>query len=311
MKKLFLLLSLVCLLTPAMVSAQYSNASLNGPWITYSNTNNGGVTYIIFDGAGHITQLGTSDDTLSPVGTYSVTGPGVISATLNLVSGQTTVNGQLLNDSSANMTVTGLGSMYAYKVQNLAALTGTWSGPIFDTSANYSKTVTLTVSSTGVITAATGITGLIAGHIFLGRDTFAGYIITTDDSCAFHAIHIAGLQYSDSLLGGGRLGSSNSNCGSFCFVELVRTSNSIATIPTIDFSVYPNPFTERIEISLHSSGSDIQADLYDLYGRKVLSRSLGHDPAASIDASMFSSGMYMLTLTDSYGITSTKRVIKK
>ena len=310
MKKITLFLSFICFLSTAFVSAQYSNASLNGPWITYSSANNGGITYIIFDGAGHITQLGTSDDTLSPVGTYTVTGPGVISATLNLVSGQTTVNGQLLNDSSANMTVTGLGSMYAYNVQNLAALTGTWSGTIFDTSANYSKTVTLTVNGNGVITATTGITGLIAGHIFLGRDTFAGFITTTDDSCAFHAIHIAGLQYSDSLLGGGRLGSSNSNCGSFCFVELIKTSNSIATISTIDFSVYPNPFTDRIEISLNSSGNNIQADLYDLYGRKVLSRSLGHDPAISIDASMLSTGMYMLTLTDSYGATSTKRVIK-
>ena len=310
MKKILLLLSVACFILPAEIHAQYSNATLTGPWITFNSSNNGGVNYIIFDGAGNITQLGSKNDTLSPVGTYSVTAPGAISATLNLTQGTTTVTGQLLNDSSANLTVTGLGSIYADKVLNTGALAGTWSGVIFDTSANYSKNVTLTVSNTGVVTAATGVTGLIAGHIFISRDTFAGYITTMDDSCPFQSIQLAGIQYMDSLLGEGQLGAASTNCGSFALAEFVQTSNGIATIPAIDFSVYPNPFSEQIEISVKNPADKMQADLYDLYGRKVLSQPLATVKNTSLDAGTLSSGMYMLTLTNADGQSTTQRVVK-
>ena len=309
MKKIILFLSLVCFLKPAFVSAQYSNASLNGPWLCTGGPN--GAAYILFDGAGNVTQLGTASDSLSPVGTYSVTGAGVISGSVNLIPATLTISGQMINDSSAAMSVTCFGSVNAYKVLNRGILSGKWRGLIYDTSAHASRTVQLTVDSTGLITAATGITGLLTGHIFMGRDTFAGFITTTDDSCAFKSIQIRGIQVGDSLKGAGNMGPYNSSCASYCYLGFGQLSTGITAISNIDFSVYPNPFTERIEISLNSSGNNIQVDLYDLYGRKVLSRSLGHDPALSIDASMLSTGMYMLTLTDSYGTSSTKRVIKK
>jgi hypothetical protein len=307
MKKIILFLSLACFIIPVRIYAQYSNASLSGPWIT--NNDNSQIVYIIFDGAGNITQLGASIDSLNPVGTYSVTGPGAIAVTLNVTQGTVNLTGQMINDSSANLTG-GIGNVYAYKVLNTGALEGTWSGVIFDTLANYSKNVTLTVNSTGVVTAATGITGLIAGHIYEGRDTFAGYITTTDDSCAFRAIQLAGIQYLDSLLGEGNLGANNSNCQSFAFAEFVQISNGIATIPAIDFSVYPNPFSEQIEISVNNPADKMQADLYDLYGRKVLSQPLATVKNTSLDAGTLSSGMYMLTLTDAIGQTTTKTVIK-
>ena len=309
MKKIILILSLVCFITPAFVSAQYSTASLNGPWITLNGPN---ITYIIFDGAGTINQLGTADDSLQPVGTYSVSGSGQIYASLNLVQGTDIVIGQMLNDSSADLLDTVQHqSMYMYKVLNTAALAGTWAGEIYDSAAHYSRMVHLAVNSSGVIVSATGITGLIAGHIYTGRDTFAGYITSTDDSCSFKVVQIAGLMVGDSLIGGGRLGQHNSNCQTVCYLKFGPAPTGITTISTIDFSVYPNPFTDKIEISVNSPAGNIQANLYDLYGRKVLSRSLSHDPAISIDASTLSAGMYMLTLTDSYGITSTERVIKK
>lgn len=306
MKKIILLLSLACFMIPVHIYAQYDTASLSGPYIT---NNLGSIDYIIFDGSGNITQLGNSIDSLSPVGTYLVTGPGAISCTLNLTIGTITLTGQMINDSSANLNGT-VGSIYAYKVLDPGALAGIWSGHIYDSSANYSRTVSLTVNSTGVITAATGITGLIAGRIFLGRDTFAGFITTMDDSCAFKVIQIAGIQYMDSLSGDGTLGKNNTPCQSSCNVQLVRPSTGIPNIPSIDFSVYPNPFTDQIEISVNNPGGNIQADLYDLCGRKILSQLLDSSRNSSIDASMLGSGMYILALTGMDGKTSAKKVIK-
>lgn len=307
MKKISFLLLLACFIMPAFVSAQYSNASLNGPWIA----NGDGVTFLSFDRNGVVIMLGTSDDSLSPVGTYSVSSSGVITSTMHFVQGTQSLTGQMSNDSSASVRDTSSSKppLYLFKVKDLAALAGIWRATVYDSNTHYTRNIQLTVNNTGVVTAATGLP-LVAGYLYGGRDTFATYITTTDDSCSFKYLQFGGRQVGDSLLGSGGLGSHNGTCQSQGNIVLAKAVLGIANVPSIDFSVYPNPFTEQIEISVNNPADKIQADLYDLCGRKVLSQPLGHDPTTSLGTSMLSSGMYMLILTDPYGSTSTKRVIK-
>jgi hypothetical protein len=313
MKKIAFLLSILYSALPA--SAQYSTASVSGPWIGTP----GGSTpsYLIFDGLGHISEIGMPFDSLYPVGTDSVSPSGAVYSQLNLLIGTGYGRGQMVNDSSFNLYDT-IAAMHLgqdislYKVLNPGALSGVWSGTVYDSSSNYTRNIQMTVNSSGAVTAATGIP-LTAGRIFAGRDTFAGYITTTDDSCAYRALALSGVFHGDSLYGPTQLGiyhNGSFNCQAGGYATFVRTSSGIADIPAIEFSVYPNPFTEQIEISVNNPAGDIQADIYDLYGRKILSRSLGSGQTSSIDASMLSSGMYMLTLTGADGKTSAKKIMK-
>jgi hypothetical protein len=307
MKKIYLLLLLACFIMPAFVSAQYSNASLNGTWIADGD----GLTFISFDGNGTVIMLGTSDDSLSPVGTYSVSSLGVIQATLHFVSGTQNVTGQMFNDSSASVRDTSSTKppIYLFKVKDLAALAGTWNAAVYDSGTNHTRNIQLTVNNTGIVTAATGIP-LVAGYLYGGRDTFATYITTTDDSCSFKYLQFGGRQAGDSLLGTGGLGSHNGPCQSQGTIALAKVVLGIVDIPSIDFSVYPNPFTDQMEISVNNTGGNIQADLYDLCGRKVLSQPLGISHHTNLDADTLSRGMYMLVLTRTDGKTSAKKVIK-
>src|SRR5208282_5813409 len=99
MKKIILLLALVYFIMPMHIYAQYSNASLNGTWIADGD----GLSFVSFNGNGTIIMVGTSDDSVQPVGTYSVTPSGAISAALHFVEGTQTVTGQMFNDSSASL----------------------------------------------------------------------------------------------------------------------------------------------------------------------------------------------------------------
>jgi hypothetical protein len=96
MKKAILLIAVAWLMLPVKMFAQYSNATLNGPWIAVSND----YSYIFFDGNGYISGIGTSDDSLHPVGTYNITPSGALTATLNVVEGTQMVYGRFLNDST-------------------------------------------------------------------------------------------------------------------------------------------------------------------------------------------------------------------
>lgn len=314
MKKIIFFFSIIYFALPIHTFAQYSTASLSGPWIA---TDGSQPTYLLFDGNGNINEVGGIVDSLYPVGIDSVSPSGAVYLQMNLIIGPFLGQGQMLNDSSADIHDTipsqQLGQdIYIYKVLNPGALSGVWSGTVYDSISNYTRNVQLTVNSSGTITAATGLP-LVAGKIFAGRDTFAGYITSTDDSCAYKAIQLWGIFSGDSLKGVAQMGAFHnnaSNCNGGGYAIFVRTSSGIADIPAIDFSVYPDPFTDQIAISVSKPGNKMQADLYDLYGRKVLSQLLDSSRYSSIDAGILGSGMYILTLTDASGSTSTKRIIK-
>ena len=238
---------------PAQVFAQYSNASLNDPWIVFSDN----YVYITFDGSGNITALGTSDDSLHPVGSYTVSSLGAVSATVNMIQGSMTLNGQMLNDSTVNFVDTvpkGVSRMIA--VTNPAALAGTWNGIIYDSSSQAVLNFQITVNNSGNVTTATGIS-LVAGKIFEARDSFAAYITTSDANCRYQALQLEGLYLGDSLTGKADLGQhhdTTGNCNSRGHVSLTRTTSSVTIVKNdFEFSTYPNPFSDRLEITLKTA----------------------------------------------------------
>jgi len=249
------------------------------------------------------------------MGTYSITSSGVITGTMNFVFGIQYLTGQMTSTTSADLLdTTGVnspGSIHTSAVTDPGALAGTWAGLIFDQGSNTSRSIQVTVNTSGVITAATGFP-LVSGKIFEANDTFAAYIITTDDSCNYKAMEFYGIYNgTDSLLGDADLGSHFGSCGTHGYVSLVRTSTGIANMNNeLRFTVCPNPFFDQVNIKIEGANSKMTADIYELCGRRVFVQALGEASNSNLDLSTLGSGMYMLTLTDELGHSATKKIVK-
>lgn len=307
MKKLLLLFALVYFMIPISTFAQYSNATLSGPWVVTSEND----LYIIFDGNGIVDQVGSSDDSLFPIGTYSVSSPGVVIASLNLAGGVISISGNMLTDSTASFYIdTTEGPNMMYKVSNPGALAGTWGGSLYDSIIQTTQNIQLTVNANGDITSTAGIS-LDSGKIFAGQGLFAGYIVTTDTACSLKYIQIYGADSSGAVLNGtAGLGQHHSNCEHKGNVYLTKITTGIKAINTgIDFSVYPDPFTNRLEIAVKNPANKMQVDLYDLLGRKMYSGEWNNAQNISLNLGALNSGLYLLSLT-SNGQTITRRVVK-
>jgi hypothetical protein len=313
MKKLILLFALAWLALPTTIFAQYSNASVSGPWIiTYQNA-----LYIIFDGNGNVTEMGFQKDSVYPVGTYSITSQGALTATINLTQGTTYITGNMLSNVSAMFYIdTTGGPAYMYQVANPATLQGTWTGYIYDSTTLTTRNIQFTVNSSGVITSANGIS-LISGKIFAVADTVAGYITTSDTPCAYKYIQISGIYTADSITGQTQLGiNSNSNqnnpCSNYGRVGLTKISTGIPEINTAtDFTVYPNPFTNQLRLALTNPGSKTIVDLYDMLGNKVYTATYNNTANIIMNSlPSLNSSVYFLTLTQGSEVI-TRKVVKQ
>ena len=170
MKKIVLL---IFMFNVAMTTAnaQYSNATLNGPWLLYQNPlspYNDSLVYILFDGNGSITDFG-GFGTFS--GSYSVNAIGTFSGILNADEGSFQLSGQLTSQNTATM-----GDYILSRVSNPGALSGTITG--FLNSACGSATATLTVDNQVKITGATGLTPPVTGRIYTDLGVYIGHIKT-------------------------------------------------------------------------------------------------------------------------------------
>lgn len=165
-KTIFLFLfTLFALLCVSNVSAQYSNASLNGAWFAKNFEPD---AYIIFDGQGNISEFGAYDGvTGANVGTYSVTTSGYFSG--SLLSHPLT--GQFINPDSISFT-DGIHSLS--RMPNPGALYGTWTGSILDVG-----TYTFTVNELGKIISPSSM----SGHIFSKNGQVVGFINTKEIGC--------------------------------------------------------------------------------------------------------------------------------
>lgn len=74
-----------------------------------------------------------------------------------------------------------------------------------------------------------------------------------------------------------------------------------------NFSIYPNPSINYINLKLPGSISEASINIYDILGKRLLSKVIDNDE--KIDTSNLKNGMYLLEVS-SLGKTKTKRFIK-
>ena len=76
-----------------------------------------------------------------------------------------------------------------------------------------------------------------------------------------------------------------------------------------DIQVYPNPFNDKIKISIKENKGLNQLRIIDMTGRTILNKNLVGQ-SIEIDLSAYSSGLYYLLVGGNKGISSFK-LIKK
>ena len=196
----------------AMTSAyaQYSNATLNGPWLIYQNPltpYNDSLMYIVFDGNGSITDFG-GFGTFS--GNYSVNASGSFTGNLIWDEGSYPLGGQLNSQNTATM-----GDRVLHRVSNPGTLSGTITGILNSTCG--SAFVSLTVDNQGNIIGATGLTAPVTGKIFTDLGVYLGHIKTgvpVAENSHWNEFSIMGYYADNKLNGKVRLDAGPNDCKS-------------------------------------------------------------------------------------------------
>ena len=232
MKKIvfFIFIFIVAMTT---TKAQYSNATLNGPWLMYQNPltpYKDSLVYIIFDGNGLITDFG-GFGTFS--GNYTVNASGAFSGILNMDEGSFPLSGQLTSQNKATM-----GDRILSRVTNPGALSGTITGVL--NSACGSATVTLTVDNQGKITGATGLTAPVTGRIYTDLGVYIGHIKTGSEIAHWNEFSMMGYYADNKLSGKVRLDAGPNDCIS-SITQLFHSGDTKIVEVTTSISIYPNP----------------------------------------------------------------------
>jgi hypothetical protein len=102
--------------------------------------------------------------------------------------------------------------------------------------------------------------------------------------------------------------------GSFGFqlVGAISTSTR-AELQVEDLKLYPNPVNEQMTVSMNlPEGTNLEAQVFDLFGRSVLTRSLGNLPGGQqqfdVNTSGLAAGVYSLRITDGHASKAMKFV---
>lgn len=191
MKKLIEITALfIVFLCANPVFAQYSNASLNGPWY---GLNFDPDAYMIFDGNGNVNEFGVYGGvTNSNIGTYYVSPIGDLSVSLS-VGGETfNLNGQFITADSISFKDN---IHYLLKIPDAGALSDTWSGGI--TNSSYGSLI-VTADISGLITSP----NTWLGHMFVRNGKVVGFFETQDGSECWHQIQLVNCVYSNNTITG-------------------------------------------------------------------------------------------------------------
>ena len=304
MMKLFTIIFSVILFSFSGFS-QYSNASLNGPWLTHTDMD----SYMLFDGNGNITEFGVfSGVTGSNVGTYNVASNGSITGNLSIFG--LSFTGQLLATDTGSLTVPGIGTLPLYKVHSPGALTDTLTGTFVNDSTATTKNVMFVLNSSGQIINSTGSFPGVTGRIYTENGIFAGFIKTTDSDNCYNQIMISG-NYSGNNL----TGTMKPDCTTYGgTVSLVRTGQAtligiLSLFTENDFSVFPNPFTESIAMEFNGTG-EVNIRLIDVNGKIVFSGFVNDNVRTLHNLSSLEKGVYLLEIFNNEKVSSIK-LIKK
>ena len=304
MMKLFTIILSVILFSFTGFS-QYSNVSLNGPWLTYTDND----AYMLFDGNGNITEFGVFGGvTGSNVGTYNVASNGSITGNLALFG--ITFTGQLLAVDTGYLNVLGMGIIPIYKVHHPGALTDTLTGTFVNDSNSTTKNVVFIMNADGQIINSSGSFPGVSGRIYTENGIFAGFIKTTDSDNCYNQIMISG-NYSGNLLSGTMSPDCNIYGGT---VSLTRSGQAtligiLSFFTENNFSVFPNPFTESIAFEFNRTG-EVSLRLIDVNGKIVFSGFVNDNVRTLHNLSSLEKGVYLLEIFNNEKVSSIK-LIKK
>lgn len=76
-----------------------------------------------------------------------------------------------------------------------------------------------------------------------------------------------------------------------------------------DFKISPNPAKSKVTISLPNGATNVKLDVFDVLGKKVMSKNLS-SLNSTFDVSKWNSGIYLMRITSDNG-TQTKRFVKQ
>jgi hypothetical protein len=278
MKKFYFLL-VVGLLISISLKAQYSNATLSGPWFIYTEPLNpfeeDGLMYIVFDGNGNITDFCGFGEMS---GTYTVSSSGAIDATLMADDESIPFTGQLTSETSGSILVMGEMTFTLVKISNPGALSSSISG-ILTTTECGQRNVTLTINNQGIISEAIGLTGPVTGRVYADLGVFAGHF-KTGESNGWGEINITGYYTDNTLIG--EVGLDWSSCGTTSVqmthqntVGIDDNTNSEITL------LYPNPSKDYFYlIGIESNNYEIQ--IRDISGKLLLNNQINKDEPIAI-----------------------------
>lgn len=276
--------------------AQYSNASLTGPWWTTTDAD----TYILFDGNGNINEFGIfSGVTGSNIGTYSVASNGDITGTFDVF--MMSFTGSFTDANNATLTIAGQGSFPIERILYPGALAETLTGSFVVDSET--KNVVLTVDANGAITASTGDLNVTGGHIYTHNGEVAGFCVTDDPNC-WEKFLINGA-YASNVISGTcsvdcntlPIGTTNlTRSGTAIFADINELQNDI-------ISIYPNPSNDNVVIT-NSNGSI--ASIVDITGKVIQTIDMSGLNQIQLDLKSFESGIYFINVDE----TSSYRFVK-
>ena len=300
MKNILLLLSIFCFtaFTHNTLFAQYSNATLNGPWfmdtIPAQIYNDDNTNYLVFDGNGNITDF-SGFGTIT--GTYSVTTSGVISGALTDGTDTYPFSGQLSSQIFGNITtLMGDNSNFGLsKIANLGLLTDSLVG-ILNTANCGQRNVTLRLNNQGQIISASGLALPVTGRVYADQAHFEGHI-KTGETGAWDEFTILGAFVNDSLIGA--MGVDGSSCGvGTTRLKRMGVATSIAPIAAFapELIVYPNPASDIVTFNINNANTDIvELNIYTVMGLLVRSEILKQNHM-QINIGDLCNGVYMVTI---------------
>lgn len=304
MKKVFTMLMLALSIN---AFAQYTNATLNGPWFIYTSPISpygDSLLYVVFDGVGGVTDMSGFATTIS--GSYTVASGGAFSGTLSIDGSPYPFSGQLSSQDAGTITIVG-SNMLCARVANQGALKDTLVGLLYTQSCGQ-RSVTIAVNNLGIVTYCAGLTGPVTGRAYTNMGIFMCHL-RTGESGGWNQLSFMGYYANDSLKG--QVGLDQTGCG-ISNAKLKRISiplsvNEISETGRI--SIFPNPSNGNFQIK-NESDTDAKVKILNGIGDVVFEQTSPQHSSSAVDLSELPKGIYFVQTFGSGKIHTEKIVIR-